>query len=379
MGMSSVNICESSNFRCDSSCHGRYSNAFLIEQPLSHIKRWDILLDEVLRLLCQTAYLTVSYHNIGPHASNALIKKFLGRRYQYSISQAEEWHDKKSGRYISTFHVSKLFPDRYRADSWSFCILTNGNKEDIVKSFCESVRSQKDGNKHQILIFSSKAGIGLEYNAEYINIDGLVDSWGEISKKKNELAKRASGENLVLAHDRYTLSANFVESFDKYGYDFDYLTIPQYYESGAIYPSLNGIESPPLMWKKVYFTSEYSKYPPNPFVNGGFIIVKRDTIRDIRFNELNNWNQAEDVELGLAMNNVSLPPRVNTLTKAITHGITEEYTKYIFDINLKKTRRSIKLILRMLIQLIAMIVEALNFFIRVQIFIKNDIQRKIDQ
>ena len=329
LNLPALSIYEASNCRADSMSHGRYQSAYIIEYPLSHLKQWALVLDETLRVLKDDAHVTIAFHNVGPFASNAVIKQFMGRRYNTQVTQVEAWCDHKTGRNLVSLRVIRNASDRYRTKTWTFCMLTNGNKEKVVEAFCKSVRNQKNGGDHEILICCPSTGVGLNYGARYVYPSNIVEPWGEISRKKNFLAQVAAGANLVLLHDRYILSDGFVESFDRYGYDFDYLTVRQKYENGSTFPCLNGINNPPLMWGKVWYADDFTDYPPNAFVNGGFIVAKRDTLRDIQFNDLSHWNQAEDVELAIALRQSSIIPRVNTHAEATTVGITNDYTKTI--------------------------------------------------
>jgi len=68
---------------------------------------------------------------------------------------------------------------------------------------------------------------------------------------------------------------------------------------------------------------------PTQYINGGLIIAKTKTLRDVPFNELVFWQQAEDVELAHAFRSLSIPPRINVHSSAVTMGITPDYTKAI--------------------------------------------------
>lgn len=99
-----------------------------------------------------------------------------------------------------------------------------------------------------------------------------------------------------------------------------------------ISPSLNGFESHNLYWSRVTYTENFNRYPSNAYINGGFIVLKKQTALKIFFNELLFWNQAEDVELSKHYLNQSLVPRVNSLTAAYTIGIDSTYTSTITNI-----------------------------------------------
>ena len=75
--------------------------------------------------------------------------------------------------------------------------------------------------------------------------------------------------------------------------------------------------------------TDYSILLPRQYLNGGLLIAKTRTLRDVRFNDLCFWEQGEDVELAASFRGSGLPPRVNFLSSAVTLGVTPEKTAAI--------------------------------------------------
>lgn len=326
-----LNLLKCTNYRAFANNHNRYSVIWYIEKYLSDLKEWKVILDELLRLLTNNGILILRYNKSAEFFSNIALKNFLGRRYGCDAVLLEEHENTESGLTTSVFRISKYETKIYEEKTWTFATITNGKKIQNVVKFCESVRKQANGSNHEIIIVGPRAQEYDEYKVKYLDV--IVDeSKGEICKKKNAIINSARGCNIAIVHDRYYLNSNFVESFDVYGYNFDYLTVPQFYTNGEHFPSLNGFESHNLYWSRVTYTENFNRYPSNAYINGGFIVLKKQTALKIFFNELLFWNQAEDVELSKHYLNQSLVPRVNSLTAAYTIGIDSTYTSTITNI-----------------------------------------------
>jgi len=326
-----INIKKCTNYRTSGCNYTKYSVIWIIEDYLSDIKEWRIVLDELIRLLEKDGLIVCRYKKSAKYFSNIALKNFLARRFLCDVDLVLEQDNLDIGITTSVFKIKRKNLEIYKDKSWTFGIITSGNKVDNVVKFCQSVRDQIGGSEHEIIIVGPKEKEYGKFNVKHLEV--IVDeSKGEICKKKNAIIKASNGSNIVIAHDRYYLANNFVESFDIYGYDFDYLTVPQFYEDGNVFPALNGFNSDKLYWSSVYYTENFNIYPDNVFVNGGFIVLKKNTAQKLPFNDLLYWNQAEDVELAKYYLNNSLVPRVNSITAAYTLGITSEYTSTILSI-----------------------------------------------
>jgi hypothetical protein len=205
--------------------------------------------------------------------------------------------------------------------------LTSGKRTDNVIKFLDSVRKQDKNNEYEIIISGPKNKKYEKYDVKYLEMSSFRDDeYAEISRKKNAIVDMASNANLLIIHDRYVLGDKFFIGFDQYGYDFDYLTVEQFYESGAVFPSYCAIDRP-LLWSKPIRIDNYSEVFDTHYLNGGLLIFKTHIIKKIRFNDLLMWNQMEDVEITKAVMEQGVLPRINILSSAITIGIDESYTK----------------------------------------------------
>jgi hypothetical protein len=142
-----------------------------------------------------------------------------------------------------------------------------------------------------------------------------------LGQKKNTIAQAARHPNLTIAHDRYVLDTGFFEGFNRFGYDFDLCAVHQTYEDGEHYPAYCALNGPPLAWSPPVHCENYNVLHQNTYVNGGLMVFKTHTLRELQFNDLLYWNQAEDVEVSHVFTEAGIPPRMNYLSTATTIGI----------------------------------------------------------
>jgi hypothetical protein len=340
----SVNIYKSSNFRLAPELHGRFKAVWLYERLLSDVSAWKVVLDEAIRLIDSEGVMIVRFQQ------NELLnifefKSFLGRSVVLeSIEVLYESH--VDGEFTIALSLQRFNYATYKNKRWSFAVLTQGTKVDNVVRFCRSVRATNNGSEHEIIICGPENEHYKEFEVCYLD-KKYDDRFAQIALKKNDIANVSSNDNLMIVHDRYELNDDFFDGFERYGYDFDFLTIRQFYESCDLFPSYLAL-SKRMKWSDVNYSEDESNFSDGSFLNGGLLIFKKNTLNRVRFNKLLFWNQAEDVELANAMIIHGVVPRLNLMATATTMGIDKSYTKtfkkisifkkdlYLFDRALKK-------------------------------------------
>ena len=292
---------------------GRYDSVWVVQDPLS-IQGWRILLDSCIRMLKAQGTLIVRYLQNG-HLSIPALKSFLFRKYGVRVGVSAEIIG--IGEYVTAFHIERDAATLPVQTSWTFGILTQGKKVDLVERFCRSVRDF-GGPAHEILIVGPRHALYEPYHPTYID-KAYSSALSDICVKKNDIVERACHENVCILHDRYILNKDFFTGFDTFGYDFDYLTIRQHHASGKIYPSYCGMEDwGDLIWAPIFECGNENETWACHYLNGGLIIGKRALLRAVPFNPLIFHNQAEDVELAKVMRSRSVMPRINRLSSAFT-------------------------------------------------------------
>jgi hypothetical protein len=321
---SNAHLWGSTNFRLASGHHGHYDAVWYYEQLFSDLEPGQhmLMLDELVRLLRERGLLILRYQQ-NRHFTIVQLKRWLFRRYGLSVRV--KWEQAQNGIYTTIFEIEREDISRYRDQSWTFAVLASGKRLDNVVRLLESIRHEDPDRNHQIIVCGTPHTAYEPFGVE-CHCGDYREELAEISRKKNDIANKASGANLLIAHDRYVLQPGFLTGFDQFGYDFDFVAIPQSYECGSHYPAYCALQDDSLTWSDAIDCRDYSRVRPAQYVNGGLIIAKTRTLQDLKFNDLLFWNQAEDVELARTFREHGLPPRINAFASAMTVGITPEYT-----------------------------------------------------
>ncbi|ADD69444.1 hypothetical protein Dacet_2689 [Denitrovibrio acetiphilus DSM 12809] len=327
-----LNILSSSNLRVAPSMHGQFSSVWLYEHRISDFQAWKVLLDESIRLLDKEGTLVIRMEE-NPNVNMMNLKKFFFRNALIEKAEIVYENAIKLGHHrplIKYEHevtlvikIKRANPEIYHDKKWTFTVLTQGTKVDNVVGFCESIRSN-ELNHSEILICGPENTAYEPYDVKYLGKE-YDTAYANISEKKNDLIAAASNQNLMIVHDRYILKDDFFTGFEDYGYDYDFITIRQHYESGALFPSYLMLENR-LWWSKIIYSYDENTFNDGVFLNGGLLIIKKATAEKCRFNSLIYWDQGEDVELASYMIDNSVIPRLNYFSSAMTLGINDSYT-----------------------------------------------------
>lgn len=313
-----------SNFRVSAAHHGSYDVVWYYEESPADLRpgQHELVFDEIVRLLGDRGRLVVRLSVDARSVNIVSVKHLLGRRYGTRVAVASE----QVGEAVTTvFDVERGGMGRYRDDTWTCAVLTRGTRVPHVVEFCRSIREQDPDHRHEILIWGPDDPAYAAYGVS-CHDPGYRDHLAEISRKKNDIADRATRPNLLIVHDRYRLDPGFFTGFARFGYDFDFVTVPQRYECGTHFPAYVATESGGLGDGRSIDCRDYETIRPGQYINGGLLVAKTETLRDVRLNDLLFWNQWEDVELAREFRGRGLPPRVNCFSSATTLGIGPEYT-----------------------------------------------------
>lgn len=293
--------------------NGRFESAWLVQEAVQQ-QGWRILVDSALRLLGEHGVLVVRYVQ-NAYITIPNLKNFLYRKYGIVSGVLAEHIG--AGEFLTVFRIRRL-PETLASDKkWTFGVLTQGKKVQLVARFCRSVRDH-GGPAHQIIIIGPSDPAYEAYEPTYLDTT-YSDTLADICVKKNDIVTHARHENVCVLHDRYWLNPDFFQGFDAFGYDFDFLTVRQQHESGKNYPSYCAIDDRcHLIWGQIYECGNENETWTRHYLNGGLLIGKRALLRAVPFNPLIFHNQAEDVEIAKEMAQRSVVPRINRLSSAIT-------------------------------------------------------------
>lgn len=300
-------------FRPSPEHFGRYESVWIAQDALA-LQGWRILLDSCVRMLVPQGTLIVRYLQ-NQHLSIPSLKRYLFRKYGVRVSVRAE--SVGNGELVTAFQIEREKSSLPKEKTWTFGLLTQGKKVDMVERFCRSVR-EFGGPDHEIIIVGPRHSVYEPYQPTYID-KAYSTAFSDICVKKNDIIERAAHENLCILHDRYILNKDFFSGFDEFGYDFDFLTIRQHHASGKIYPSYCAMDDGgDLIWGPIYECGNENETWKRHYLNGGLIIGKRELLRAVPFNALIFHNQAEDVELARVLEDHSVVPRINRLSSAVT-------------------------------------------------------------
>lgn len=318
--MDSFDLIGSTNYRMSSSLHGKYDVVWLFQITPNDFPghdSWKIALDESLRLLKENGKLVLKVEKLNTMQELvfSVIKAFLGRHLCFDCSTI---YEKRMGKYwFMVFSVKRKNFPIYSSKLWSFGILTLGNQVERVCKFLSSIRKHDPDYKHEILVYGPENEEYASYGVKYVeDREHLMNSsYPEISRKKNAIIDVASNDNLMIVHDRFALGDDFFSGFERYGYDFDFLTVKQYDEEGYEFPSYSALKK--KMTAGIMQCNNYGYLYDGQYLNGGLIIIKTKTAKRIRFNKCLFWKEMEDVELSKVCMENSIIPRINFLSSAI--------------------------------------------------------------
>ena len=187
---------------------------------------------------------------------------------------------------------------------FSFCIITDNS--DIacnrITKMIESIRFQNI-EEYEILVIGGD-GNKLDNSSEdlrKIDFDESIKP-GWITKKKNDIAKMAKYDNLVIMHDYYVLHRDWYNGFKKIAIRFEECDLclnPVYLIDGRRdYTDWVTYDHPVYgMHSSLPYTDESNI--KSQYFSGGYFVVKRDFFLKNLLNENLVANQEEDVEWSL--------------------------------------------------------------------------------
>lgn len=323
----SLNLRQATGYRASAVLHGRNDVVWCVVPESYDETDWPIVLDEALRLLRARGYMVL---RIPHHFSQmAKIKSYLTRKFGFSIRIVDEVN-LPSGLF-SIMEVERVNFNASISKTWTIGILASGKRDGIVKRMLQELHQSSRGREIEVLIFGPVNPELIELGGQYLREEdfGINQNLNEISRKKNAIAQVASGDNLLICHDRYFIGPDFFDSFNIFGYDFDLMTVNQTFEDGQIFPGLgfiNGLELDCLQ-----YISNVSDYVDGCYINGGLIIAKRVFLEAIPLSNLCFWNQAEDGEFSVIARQRGVIPRYNSATTVMTAGVGKAHCSQFRD------------------------------------------------
>jgi hypothetical protein len=185
---------------------------------------------------------------------------------------------------------------------WSIVVITSAASIHNLDNLITSAKKDLDGSPYEIIVVGPKKELAMLQNkfgkeVPLITIPyrefPLWGVYGWLTKKKNIGVLRASYDKVVMTHDYVTFAPGWREGYEKFG-DFTAAANIVLNKDGKRYTDWITIDHPE--WKQSlipYNTTAYSKYQ---YLNGTYIVVKRDFMLDNMWDENLRAFDSEDVE-----------------------------------------------------------------------------------
>ncbi|MGE0813473.1 MAG: glycosyltransferase [Vicinamibacterales bacterium] len=179
---------------------------------------------------------------------------------------------------------------------WTFGLLTTGARLENVERYVDSIAAFCD-EPHEILIVSP---VDLGAIARRPNVRVLPfaerDELGWITRKKNLICEQARYSDILVCHDRFSLTPDFCRDFAAWGYAYGLAAVRVRLPDGSRGLDWAVVSSQNHVWSSggLLDYRAYSQYAYNP---GGATVIRRAYWADFPWNENLFWNEHEDVEL----------------------------------------------------------------------------------
>ena len=229
-------------------------------------------------------------------------------------------------------------------NKWTFGIPVGPDDATLLNSLVERIISFKDIEKE--IILCGKPGENFKYR-ENVRIVGedIPAPPIQISKKKNLIIREAKYNNLCILHDRVMLPTDFILQMKRYGDYYSFTTLQSVYfddyhnlvpirysDCGSIYFE-NGVfnvfaisENSDInisnyvktlfgdIEKQHFICANPLNYDEKMYPTGSLYILKKSVGMMYLLEENLTWEQFEDVEYGMRMNEKGVVTRVNPYT-----------------------------------------------------------------
>jgi len=125
----------------------------------------------------------------------------------------------------------------------------------------------------------------------------LTDGW--LPKKKNLIAKFATYDTLVMAHDYYTFDLGWYDAYKNFTEEWDVCSNPQYLITGSRHATDWITWDHPTLGR--YYSLPYDDWSHTryQYISGGYYLVRRELLQKYPMNEYMLPGSPEDVEWSL--------------------------------------------------------------------------------
>jgi hypothetical protein len=180
--------------------------------------------------------------------------------------------------------------------NFTFGIITSYDDLQRLSDVIDSIKNQNIPS-YEILVMGNDDYLPTE-DTTYVNMSSEQQF---VTNKKNKIAEIAKYENLVLIHDYYLFDKDWYTGYLNFGDDWDVCSNPQYLINGKRHFTDWVTWDHPThpQWTSLDYNDwSQTKYM---YQSGGYMLVKKNFLLDIPFEQNRLWGTAEDVEWSLRM------------------------------------------------------------------------------
>ncbi|MFN7977143.1 MAG: glycosyltransferase [Vicinamibacterales bacterium] len=179
---------------------------------------------------------------------------------------------------------------------WTFGLLTTGSRLENVERFVDSIGAFCR-EPHEILIVSP-VSLGAIETRPHVRVLRFSerDELGWITRKKNLVCAEARYSDILVCHDRFSLTPDFCEAMAAWGFSYGLAAMHVRLPDGGRGLDWAVVSSQNRVWSSggLLDYRAWSQYAYNP---GGATLIRRAYWQDVPWNENLFWNEHEDVEL----------------------------------------------------------------------------------
>ena len=219
-------------------------------------------------------------------------------------------------------------------DKWTFGIITNGSKEDVLENQIDSILALNVPNFEIIICGPYNPKTKYKKFVKTIPFKPKI-AW--ITLKKNLICKKAKYENLVITHNRFNFDKNWHEGMKKYGNFFEVIVCkilsPSGKRAGDWITHGTDIRN---QWVNQMGLLQYKDWDENLVINGSFHILKKAVWKKCPWDDSLIYGQSEDDKLSLDFHRKGIVPRFNLYSTM--HTFPERYGNWhwIYTFNNKR-------------------------------------------
>lgn len=179
---------------------------------------------------------------------------------------------------------------------WTFGLLTMGDREKNIINYISTIEKYCS-ESYEIIVISAKE---IDFLNKYDNVKQISfserDSLGWITKKKNIICNNAMYSDILVCHDRFSLTEDFFNRFDSWGYSYGIAAPRIKLRNGQRSLDWAMVSSQNNVWSTGGLLN-YRAYSPYAYCPGGATLIRKGFWKKYQWNENLFWNEHEDVEL----------------------------------------------------------------------------------